>query len=204
MCQAPSTDGGSRAWVWALHSEGTRSFLSASHCRRGMSAASGARLAFPEVTDCTWLYRDQPFSTELLLSGFFFLLPLFVFLLLISATATTTKKKLNHDPVISCVDHLGHSIHWVTQVLKCWHRCPVQMKTPRTLISPLSSAGKKKLILKNCFCEGMHLHGCICVGACGSQKRVTGYYIWALGIKLGSSAKEARIFNRCTDFPVGV
>lgn len=34
---------------------------------------------------------------------------------------------------------------------------------------------RKKINFKNCFYEGMHLHGCIYVGARGSQKRVTRY-----------------------------
>lgn len=50
----------------------------------------------------------------------------------------------------------------------------------------------------------MHLHGCVYVGARESQKRVTGYHIWVLRIKLGSSAREACIFNLCADFPVSV
>lgn len=118
----------------------------------------------PEMTECT---QTNPFSFRTALLGAF--AAIVCFLLLISATTT-----LNHDSVTSCVDHLGHSIHWVTQSFEMLTQmsCTDENPTDTDITTKLT---RKKINFKNCFCEGMHLHGCIYVGARGSQKRVTGY-----------------------------
>lgn len=155
MCKDPSTDGETRAWVWVLNSEGTLSFLSASDCRRDVGTASGACAAFPEKMECT---QTNPFSFRIALIRVF--AAIVCFLLLISAT-TTTKKKLNHDSVTSCVDHLGQSIHWVTQSseMLTHFRWSLHRWSP-TDTGITTKLSRKKLILKTVFVKV-----CICTDA---------------------------------------